>query len=56
MTQIEVRNIVRGLVNAKGVNAINGYDIIAIKEKHGADMTQIQNAINYFRYGKGAKH
>lgn len=55
MTQIQVRNIVRQYVNKKGVDHINGYDFTEIREKYGATGTQIQNAINYFKYSPQQK-
>lgn len=55
MTQIEVRKIVREYINRKGVDNINGYDFTEIRTKYGANGTQIQNAINYFKYSKQAK-
>ena len=55
MTQVEVRNIVRQYINKKGVEHINGYDFTEIREKYGANGTQVQNAINYFKFGKGSK-
>lgn len=55
MTQVEVRNIVRKYINKKGVEHINGYDFTEMREKYGVTGTQIQNAINYFKYGRGSK-
>ena len=46
---METRKAVKALVIAHGVNGIYGYHINALVDD-GHNVTNIQNAINYFQY------
>jgi len=52
MTLIEVRNEVKKVIERKGLNNLINADINEIAERTGASYTQLQNAVNYFRYSK----
>lgn len=53
MTTQEVKQEVKRLVITKGLANINGYDFTALVNR-GATGTQVQNAINYFRFSPQA--
>lgn len=50
MTSIEVRKEIKALVISKGLDNIINADLNEIKARTGATVTQMQNALNYFRY------
>lgn len=55
MTQKQVNNIVKAYIDRKGIENFNGHDYTEIREKYGADGVQVQNAYNYWKFGKGQK-
>lgn len=54
MTTKEVRNEIRMLVIAKGLDNILNADLNEIHDRTGATYTQMQNAMSYFRYSPQA--
>ena len=55
MTYKETKKAVKDLiVKRNGLSNITGYDIVALYEL-GANGTDVQNAMSYFRYSKQAK-
>lgn len=54
MTTKEIRNEIRNLIISKGIKNIINADLNEIKNRTGANYTQLQNAMNYFRYSPQA--
>lgn len=50
MTNMEVRKEIKALVIRKGLNKIINADLNEIHSRTGATVTQMQDALNYFRY------
>lgn len=50
MTNMEVRKEIKALVIRKGLNNIINADLNEIRNRTGATVTQMQNAISYFQY------
>lgn len=50
MTTMQVRKEIKALVINKGLGNILNADLNEIHNRTGASYTQMQNALNYFRY------
>jgi len=50
MTNMEVRAEIRKLVITKGLDKIINADLNEIRDRTGAGVCQMQNALSYFRY------
>lgn len=55
MTAIETRKEIKKLIEAKGLKNIINRDLTEIHDRIGASYTQMQNAMNYFRYSPQAE-
>lgn len=54
MKTTELRKIVKGILKKQG-GEIYGADCTMLKNKYGVTGTQIQNAVNYFKYSPQQK-
>ena len=49
----DLRKEVKKLIDEKGIDGLKNQDFNDLKKKYGIDITDWQNAVGYYRYGKG---